>query len=186
MPVTAAAKYPDAYLHPDLIIGFAGHRFLENEHVIHAAITTHLEQLKKTKTPRAISSIAIGADMLFAQAALELRIPWHVYLPFPENEFRDDFSRQDWLRAKALITRAASVNPPPPPPANAARDTAYSACADRIVAACDLLLAVWDGKPARGPGGTQETIARATTLGKRVIIIDSATGAPGEPTPTPP
>src|SRR5262249_19847988 len=40
---------------------------------------------------------------------------------------------------------------------------------------CDLLLAVWDGEPARGRGGTAEIVAYAREIQRPLIIIDSKT-----------
>ena len=39
-----------------------------------------------------------------------------------------------------------------------------------------ILIAVWDGKPSNGPGGTADVVAYARALGRRLIIIDPATG----------
>ena len=39
----------------------------------------------------------------------------------------------------------------------------------------DVLIAVWDGEPARGRGGTAEVVAYARSLGKPVVLIDSNT-----------
>jgi hypothetical protein len=41
----------------------------------------------------------------------------------------------------------------------------------------DVLIALWDGLPARGKGGTAEVVEYATALGKPVLIIDAATFA---------
>ena len=194
--VPSVIEQPVAQIRPDFIVGFVGHRFLDDAGApaIHAAIVAHLEQLKKNKTLLAISSAAIGADLLFAQATLETKIPLHVYLPFPEAEFRADFSEQDWPHAKRILEQAASVivnrghtTPPPAgktPEDSARRSLAYADCARRIVDASDILLAVWDGKPARGHGGAQESIAYAKSLGKRLIIINATPRTPCSQNPT--
>jgi hypothetical protein len=43
------------------------------------------------------------------------------------------------------------------------------------VSECDVLLALWDGEPARGKGGTADVIAYARALHRPVIIINSVT-----------
>jgi hypothetical protein len=46
------------------------------------------------------------------------------------------------------------------PPATS-RDGAYLSCGRHIVDSSDVLIAIWDGAPARGPGGTGDIVAYA-------------------------
>lgn len=48
---------------------------------------------------------------------------------------------------------------------------AYVMAGRATVAHCDLLIAVWDGKPARGRGGTAEVVEMAIARGRPVIHI---------------
>lgn len=185
MNITTSEKTTTACFQPDLSVGFVGHRVLRNPGIIRAAITGQLKKLSANAEGRslvAISSIAIGADTLFAQAALEAKIPWQLYLPFPEAEFSKDFSEHDWLLTAKIIQQAVSIDRDPMPdnrelPAGDSRNIAYAECGCKIVDESDILLAVWDGKPARGHGGAQESIDYAQALGKRIIIISATDGA---------
>jgi hypothetical protein len=47
----------------------------------------------------------------------------------------------------------------------------YAAAAERLAAASGLLIAVWNGAPPNGPGGTAEVAARALEGGRPVIWI---------------
>ena len=40
-----------------------------------------------------------------------------------------------------------------------------------MVDRCDVLIAVWDGEPARGPGGTAEIVAYALERGRPIVHI---------------
>ena len=40
---------------------------------------------------------------------------------------------------------------------------------------CDLLIAVWDGQPARGAGGTEEVVSLARIANKPLFVIDPLT-----------
>jgi hypothetical protein len=62
-------------------------------------------------------------------------------------------------------------------PSTDERSDAYLEAGVRTVDECDLLLAVWNGEPAAGRGGTGEIVAYARTQEKPVWCIDSATGA---------
>lgn len=82
-----------------------------------------------------------------------------VPLPIPQSDYINDFataeSKNEFLdllaRADEVIELTAAET----------RDAAYEAAGDYIVSNCDVLVAVWDGGPARGTGGTAEIIARA-------------------------
>ncbi|MYV63463.1 hypothetical protein GTW37_34020, partial [Streptomyces sp. SID4931] len=50
-------------------------------------------------------------------------------------------------------------------------DEAYYAAGAYIADHCDRLLAVWDGLPARGLGGTGDIVTYARTLGRPVTVI---------------
>lgn len=50
-------------------------------------------------------------------------------------------------------------------------DEAFLAGAMRVVALCDKLLAVWDGKPSRGLGGTADVVQYAQSLRRSVAIV---------------
>ena len=40
-----------------------------------------------------------------------------------------------------------------------------------IVDSCEMLIAIWDGKPARGLGGTGDVVRYARKTGKAVSIV---------------
>ena len=42
------------------------------------------------------------------------------------------------------------------------------------MARCDVLLAIWDGEPARGEGGTGQIVAEAIEAGLPVVWVDLA------------
>ncbi|MEO5877101.1 MAG: hypothetical protein ABIQ26_19070, partial [Streptosporangiaceae bacterium] len=50
-------------------------------------------------------------------------------------------------------------------------DEAYLVAGHRVVKRSDLLLAVWDGRPAGGLGGTADIVAYARDRGTEVGVI---------------
>ena len=56
------------------------------------------------------------------------------------------------------------------------RPGAYSEVGEYVVDTSDVLIAVWNGRPAQGPGGTGDVIARAISEGMPRIVI-----SPSEP-----
>ena len=99
--------------------------------------------------------LAPGADQLTARVALELTIPLTVLLPFAQDDYLKDFPKEALEpffelceQAKEIITFPKRVDP----------DRAYQALGVYLVDEMDVLIAIWNGQPARGPGGTGEVV----------------------------
>jgi hypothetical protein len=125
------------------------------------------------QVPIAISALAEGSDRLFAQAALKLRMPLRVLLPFKSGDYETTFGDAAMSQMyRDLLAKAESVQELP---GTLAESTAgYEAVGRATVDTCDVLVAVWDGKPAAGRGGTPEIIDYALGTGRSVIWIDAA------------
>jgi hypothetical protein len=156
------------------VVGFSGHRQLAQSAAIASAVRGVLQSLQKESPGEwlALSSVAIGGDMLFAAEALRLNLAWHAILPLPPAEFRADFTAEDWKRVEGLLPESEQVRVISE---NGSREDAYLDCGMETVNGCDVLLAVWDGEPARGKGGTADVILYARELEKPLIIIDATT-----------
>lgn len=127
-----------------------------------------------------ISALAEGADRLAAHAALALGLGLDVLLPFPRDLYRQDFSQSRSLAEfDQLLGRAVHITEMDQTRGSEADDArAYAACGAAMVVQSHLLVAVWDGKPARGQGGTAEVIDMTLAARKPVIWIDADHIAP--------
>jgi hypothetical protein len=56
-------------------------------------------------------------------------------------------------------------------PAGGSREAAYAQVGHYVVDRSDVLVAVWDGLPARGPGGTAEIVAHARDRGVPLFLV---------------
>lgn len=158
-------------------VAVTGHRMLGDRHV-HAwvkdasrrvlAASAEIGALN-TAGVEAWSALAIGADTLFAQAALELGVPLVGVVPFAA--YPRDFDPDDRVVLDGLIERCERVVR-----LDRKRRTkhAYMAAGTRLVRECDVLLAVWNGKPSRGLGGTGDVVAYAERRGVPVVRVDPA------------
>lgn len=157
------------------VVGFTGHRQLQDPGAVAGWLNDALEDLQRLAAGEwiAVSSAAAGSDLLFARAARERGMAWEALLPLPEAAFREDFGADDWREAEALLREAESVTVIA---ASAGREEAYLDCGIETVNACDVLIALWDGEPARGPGGTAEMVVYAREVGKPLVVIDPDTG----------
>lgn len=123
--------------------------------------------------PTAISALAEGADRLFATAALERHMRLRALLPFPAAAYETTFGdAADTPHFRSLLARAASVQELPGRLEES--QAGYEAVGRACVAGCHVLLAVWDGKPAAGRGGTPEIIDHALAAARPVLWIDAA------------
>ena len=94
-----------------------------------------------------------------------------VVLPLDQDAYADDFETAQSRRVFAeLLERAAVVVRAP---AVATRDRAYEAAGRAVVDRSDVVLALWDGQPARGRGGTAQIVAYALARGVRVLWVQT-------------
>jgi hypothetical protein len=117
-----------------------------------------------------VSALAEGADRLVAHVILEEPgATLTVVLPFAQDDYFDDFvtpeSKSEFLE---LLGRAARVQVAPP---TESREEGYELAGRLVVEASDAMIAVWDGEPSRGRGGTAEIVDYAREKGVRVYWI---------------
>jgi hypothetical protein len=119
--------------------------------------------------PIITSALAEGADQIATQVALDAGYVLQAVLPLPQEEYRKDFSDEALGRFDALLEQAERAFELPVQPGG--RDEGYALAGRATVAHCDILIALWDGEPARGPGGTAEIVALAVRRGTPVLHL---------------
>ena len=119
-----------------------------------------------------VSPLADGADQMAAEAGLAKGWRLQTVLPFDRATYIRDFDGAEAAaRFISLLERSDCVLELPGDPDDDAE--AYMAAGRATVAHCDLLIAVWDGQPPRGRGGTAEVVHLAVAQGTPVIHISS-------------
>lgn len=114
-----------------------------------------------------ISSLAIGADQVFAQAVLDLGGILHVVLPFSNYETKLDSSkRPEFQRLLSLANKVEVLE------YEGSDENSYLLAGKRIVDLSEIVFAVWDGKPAAGKGGTADVVIYAKQMDKKVIHLN--------------
>jgi hypothetical protein len=114
-----------------------------------------------------VTSLAEGADQLFAEGVLELGGSLEVVVP--AARYRAAFGTERAAkRYDKLVSNASLVVTLP---FNLPSDEAYMAAGREVVRRSDALLAVWDGKPARGYGGTADVVDYAKELDVPVEVV---------------
>ena len=141
-----------------------------------AAMRSATASRRRPPRLRFVSPIADGADQIAAEVALELGWELQAILPFE----RARLSRQPrQSRRPRAVRRAARAGRPACSSCRATATTAldaYVMTGRATVAHCDMLIAVWDGLPPRGRGGTGEVVQLALTRGTAIIHVPLAPG----------
>lgn len=160
-----------------LRVGATGHRALEE--TVERWVTRELDALfsylarlpSHDQVPRAVSSLAVGADQLFAKAALSHGVSLDVVLPFarfvedfPEGPERDAYEH--------LLSAAESTTCLP---WNGRSNGAYLAGGLWVVDHCDILIAIWNGEKAAGIGGAGDVVVYCRDAGKPCIHMHTTT-----------
>jgi hypothetical protein len=156
-------------------IGITGHTNLTRSALdpVASAVRTALAGHPPTELA-GVTCLARGADQLFATAVLDLGGTLHVVLP--SADYRERQVGQDNLAEfDTLVDRAATVHTMPFPHAGPA---AYMAASEHMLARIDSLIAVWDGHPSTGYGGTADVVkaARDRSLPVSVVWLPVARG----------
>jgi hypothetical protein len=163
-----------------LRLGVTGHRSLEHEddvrREVNLTIDRELAARRNGLGPAhaieltAVSALAEGADRLVVHECLRRSgSTLMAVLPLPIAEYAKDFltadSRHEFTE---LLTAATSVSVAEAMPT---RPQAYERAGQLMVDRSDVVIAVWDGLPARGIGGTADIVAYAQARQVPVLHI---------------
>ncbi|MDQ3471005.1 MAG: hypothetical protein M3428_01255 [Pseudomonadota bacterium] len=123
------------------------------------------------KPPRLlfVSPLADGADQLAAEIALRVGFELQAVLPFDRETYRGRLAEASRKRFDALLA-SASCELQLPGEIDRELD-AFVMTGRATTAHCNILLAVWDGLPPRGRGGTGEIVQLAITHGMPVFHV---------------
>lgn len=126
-----------------------------------------------------VSSLARGADRVVAHKVLGFpNASLEAILPLAQSEYELDFDTPaDLAEFRELLSKASSIQTLCQDGGD--RSWAYMQAGRVVVDKCDFLFAVWDGKAARGRGGTADVVDYALACNKPVVWVD--TTAPDGP-----
>ncbi|WP_326583026.1 hypothetical protein OG250_30385 [Streptomyces sp. NBC_00487] len=147
-------------------IGITGHRQIPDG-ALSAVRSGVRAELRGIGSVRAVSSLAAGADQLFAEIALEYGIALTAVIPGMDYEAHlgDDRVRASYRRLLKCCAERVQL------PHERTHDEAYYAAGRYIVDHVDRMIAVWDGAPARGLGGTGDIVDYARGTGVPVTVL---------------
>jgi hypothetical protein len=118
-----------------------------------------------------VTSLAPGADQWFAEEVVAAGGRLEVVIPFVgyEREIRDEAARAAYDRLLALAGKDVRWLD-----MMKDREDSYLLAGKIVVHASEMIVAVWDGQPARSKGGTGDAVAYARGFGRDVVHVDVA------------
>jgi hypothetical protein len=135
---------------------------------------------------RVVSSLAEGADRVVAEEAMELGYQMHCAMPFPKEEYEKDFqpkdtpisapltpSQQEFRRLLQYGEKNGGYACFEMDGNRRFEGRSYGAAARVVLHHSDILLAIWDGGPSRGTGGTVDKMREAIAFGVPVVWVDA-------------
>jgi len=147
-------------------LGVTGHQVLPT--TVLALIKADLQEAVDRAGTNAtgVTSLAAGSDQLFAREVLAAG--GQLYAVLPCQGYAATFDGSDQVTYQDLLEQAETVETLPFAEPS---EQAFYAAGRRVVDLCDLLLAIWDGQPARGLGGTADVVTYARQSGREVRVI---------------
>jgi hypothetical protein len=150
--------------------GITGHQFFTSTDEAPWVTAILRDSVRDYGVTYGFTCLAAGADQLFASVLATEGLPFCVVVPCNEYEAAFTESSDVDVYLKLLEHADSIVRLDYPEPS----EHAFWAAGRRVVRESDVLFAVWDGKTARGLGGTGDVVAYALTHGTRVLHIDSS------------
>ena len=114
------------------------------------------------------TSLAIGADQRFAESVLRYGGSFVAIIPFLDYslKFAEGHDREYY---EGLLGQSKEVEILK---ASASNREAYFKAGKQVANRSELLIAIWDGKPAAGLGGTADIVHYAQSCSKPIRHID--------------
>lgn len=150
---------------------------LRDLHVSPESLFHKSEPIVRLHTP-----LATGADQLAADSARALGFHVRALLPFDPDIYRTDFKAgrelSEFDRQLAEADEFFAL-----PGERCDGDGAYVQVGKAVIAAADIMVAIWDGSAGNGPGGTAHVVELALRAGVPVIHVpvDLRRGTVGSP-----
>ncbi len=152
-------------------VGITGHQNIGPNETIEWITNILSEIIKELSIELGFTSLAIGADQLFAQLLKQNNIPYYVIVPC--NNYEKTFTDATSLGIYQTLLNS-SINKFQLPFTEPS-ETAFYAAGKEIVDRSDLMFAIWNGQPAEGLGGTGDIVKYAQSIKRSILHINLIT-----------
>lgn len=149
-------------------VGITGHQNLDDK--VKAWVSHEfLELVRNGRITYGLTSLAKGADQLFAQQLHEHEIPYTAVIPCSNylETFKTPLEKDNYNNLLA-VSNAQEVLAYAEP-----TKEAFFAAGKRVVILSELIVAVWNGLPAKGLGGTADVVTFSLQFGRDVLHLNT-------------
>lgn len=153
-----------------MIAGITGHRELGDKEKIHWVVKIIEDIININNISYGFTCLAAGADELFAEQLREKNINYTAIIPC--LDYDTTFETKDlnnFIRSRAKAFSIIELNN------NKPSQRAFSEAGKLVVDSIEILVAVWDGKKARGLGGTGDIVEYAKSKSKKIVHLNPLT-----------
>src|SRR6266699_2625568 len=130
-------------------VGITGHQDLGSEETISWLSVTLENVIPQYGIDLGITSLAIGSDQLFTEILRKSHIQYIAVLQTASTTIKLPFDKPT--------------------------ETAFYEAGKRIVQLSDMMIAIWNGLPAKGLGGTGDIVKYALSIKKPVVHLNPIT-----------
>src|SRR5262249_11898774 len=125
--------------------------------------------IDESKITEGYTCLARGADQIYAH--ILSRKSLRLVAVIPCTDYESTFGKDDLVRYHAFLRRAHRTIMLP---ATGPSEAAFYEAGRFVVDSVDIMIAAWNGEPARGLGGTADVVAYAKSRRKPLIHLDSS------------
>jgi hypothetical protein len=152
-------------------IGITGHQNIGSDETIKWVTSVLSANIRDLSIDFGLTSLAIGADQLFAQLLKQNNIPYMVIIPCEnyEKTFTDTTDLKSYhnlLSSSFDKFQLPFIKP---------SKTAFYNAGKEIVDRSDTIFAIWNGQPAKGLGGTGDIVKYAHSIKRSILHINPVT-----------
>lgn len=147
-------------------VGITGHQTLGDAEAWCRIVMQDL--VRSLPVTHGYTCLAAGADQLFGDILCSRGVSFTVVIPSEnyERAFASDAARTHYLELLEQAAERISLPFAEPGP------DAFMAASRRVVSCVATLIAIWDGRAAKGLGGTADVVAYAREQGIPVVHCD--------------
>lgn len=151
--------------------GITGHQHLVSPETVHWVAAMLENAIDKYHVQQGFTSLAIGADQIFAEILMGKNIPYVAIIPSQgyETTFQKSEHLLNYRRLLKSAAKIVTLNFEKP------EERAFYEAGRQVVDYSDIILALWDGQPAKGLGGTGDVVEYARSKKKRIVHVNPIT-----------
>jgi hypothetical protein len=146
-------------------VGVTGHQELGPEAAVEWLRRAVSDAVKQYDVTEGYTCLAAGADQLYAEILKRENIPFVAVIPSKkyDDTFKRELDYENYLMLSSYARKLVKLKFDEP------SEEAFFEAGKEVVNLSEAVFAIWDGKVARGLGGTADVVQYALQMDKAVV-----------------